>query len=136
MLEITDSKPAETDLGKFGNRYCHMIAFDRDGRIYMFFMIEHNVRALANAGFVQEDFWLPLCGPGEQKRGFAVTMASGKKIEVYPDYLRDKDPLSQEWKLWDDLHFEFENRPECEENHLKTFRKYYYRGCPRQMAAN
>ncbi len=132
MIEVTGGVYAQEDLkGSFGNRYVHLMVFDRDGERYMCFMTRGNMKALHRAGFVQKDLWVDLCGDGEMRRGKPVVV-NGRKFQIYPSYLLDKQVDGSCWGLWTRLSKEFDS---SEENHFGVFREYYDGGHPRQSAA-
>jgi hypothetical protein len=105
--------------GTFGTRYIHMMVIDCDGRRYMCFMTEYNMRALWRSEFHQATYSPYLI------EGADSHVVYGEKMEVYP-YVFNKYPRdSHIWKKWAELHQEFHDFLASSSHHFESFKKYY-----------
>lgn len=109
--------------GTFGNRYIHMLVSDRNGRAYLCFMTEYNMRALWRSEFKQATYSPYLI---EQDEDFFIGEV---KIGVYPASLRNYPRYSDMWVRWAELHKEFYAHKGNNHDH---FKKYFEGGKPRK----
>jgi hypothetical protein len=102
--------------GMFSSRYYFMVVANTNGKLYVCFMTEHNIRALAAAGFKQEDMWVPIYEYGP------TVVVDGVRCDVYPEVLRHEPEGNVRWQEWAALRQEFSS-----ENIGSRYQKVFWR---------
>jgi hypothetical protein len=99
--------------GTFSTRWCHLVVSDRDGRVYVGFIVRETMKSLRASGFTQSTYYVPLCGPGEMLGGDPLVTQNGGYHEVYPFWLGAKwEPLEGDPERYHELDAEYHRRGE------------------------
>jgi hypothetical protein len=102
----------------FGSRYDGMVIYDEFGQMWVGLRTPEIMEDLVAGEFLQEDYWVPFCGPGEAEAGKPVEIGDMQFL-IYPTLLRGLPVQDRRWQTWAEIQKNYEENGSLRRQTLK-----------------